>query len=269
MKLLDIMKKYDRCLVRESAKLTKIYNMLLKEAADDGADLDEMDLDEEKCPDCGNDPCTCDEAAEDVDECGDADKLIPEDEIEKSDEVKENDMLRNRPHNGHIDDPAGIIPESEFFGEAEKAAKEEKEDKEVKEKEEKDKEDKEVKKEDEKEDDEMMSAAEFFAEAEKEKKDDMVPESEFFAEGGDDSEMQSAEEFFSAATTEVPEKNDEEAAVKEDEDKEPAEADKNEKIDEQELNFVPAEEWIQQQSEEVLEESLKSYRRKNHRLFNA
>jgi len=119
MKLLDIMKKYDRCLVRESAKLTKIYNMLLKEAANDGVDLDETDLDEETCPDCGNDPCTCNEK-EEFDECDDTDNIIPECDFIQSDEVKENDMLRNRPHNAHVDDPAGVIPESEFFAEAAK-----------------------------------------------------------------------------------------------------------------------------------------------------
>lgn len=33
--------------------------------------------------------------------------------IVDSEEVKENDMLRNRPHNGHIDDPRGVIAEDD------------------------------------------------------------------------------------------------------------------------------------------------------------
>ena len=53
MKLLDVLKKYDRCVLRESAKLAKIYKTLLKES--EGTD----DLEEATCPDCGNDPCTC------------------------------------------------------------------------------------------------------------------------------------------------------------------------------------------------------------------
>ena len=67
MKLLDIMKKYDRCVVRESAKLTKIYNILLKES-ENAEDIEEAEV----CPDCGNDPCTCESDAEDVEEAEDA-----------------------------------------------------------------------------------------------------------------------------------------------------------------------------------------------------
>ncbi len=33
--------------------------------------------------------------------------------IVDSEEVEENDMLRNRPHNGHIDDPSGVVAEAE------------------------------------------------------------------------------------------------------------------------------------------------------------
>ena len=39
-----------------------------------------------------------------------------ESEVQKivdSEEVEENDMLRNRPHNGHINDPRGVIAEGE------------------------------------------------------------------------------------------------------------------------------------------------------------
>lgn len=245
MKLLDIMKKYDRCLVRESAKLTKIYNMLLKEAVEEDLDVTEIDLDEEKCPDCGKDPCVCDEEDKACDECG----LIPEEDFIKNDEVKENDMLRNRPHNAHIDDPAGIIPEADFFNEDAT----------------------DLKKSDDNDDDEMMSAAEFFAEAEKEQKkeeeDDMIPESEFFAEGGDESDFQDAEEFFSDAETKVPEKKP--AKVKETED-----IDEEIEIDPK-GTFVSAKELLEKEDEteldkeeQKLEESLRSYRRKNHHLFN-
>ena len=246
MKLLDIMKKYDRCLVRESAKLTKIYNMLLKEAVEEDLDVTEIDLDEEKCPDCGKDPCVCDEEEDkECDECG----LIPEDDFIVDDEVKENDMLRNRPHNAHIDDPAGIIPEADFFNEDATDPKKSDND-----------------------DNEMMSAAEFFAEAAKEQKkedkNDIIPESEFFAEGGDESDFQDAEEFFSDAEIKVPEKK-------------PAKVEETEDIDEEiEIDpkdtFVSAKELLEKEEDETeldteeqkLEESLRSYRRKNHHLFN-
>ena len=35
--------------------------------------------------------------------------------IVDEDDVKENDMLRNKPHNGHIDDPAGVKESEEDF----------------------------------------------------------------------------------------------------------------------------------------------------------
>ena len=242
MKLLDRMKKYDRCLVRESAKLTKIYNMLIKEADENSDSLD--DLDEEKCPECGKDPCICDETEENCDECG----IIPEEDFIKDDEMKENDMLRNRPHNGHIDDPAGVIPESEFFAEAEKEKISKDTEKNIDESDKTDKSD----------DEEVISAEEFFAEAEKECKDDDCNE--------DDEQMMSAEEFFSSQNAEVPDESKSNSTAKDESEQKKDESEQ--KIDEAELNFIPAEEWIQQANEQSLEESLKSYRRKNHRLFN-
>ena len=245
MKLLDIMKKYDRCLVRESAKLTKIYNMLLKEAANSGVDLDEMDLDEEKCQYCGEDPCVCNEKDKECNECDDTNNIIPEKEFIKDGEVTEDDMLKNRFHNLHQDSskgkPSSIIPESDFFAETETENQSDKNKNQPN-------------------DDGLVSAAEFFAEAEKEqKKDDIIPESEFFNETEDDN-FQSAEEFFNGKNAEVPPKS---------KDKPKKKAEKAEKpLDEQELNFIPAEEWIQQAQEANLEESLKSYRRANHHLFN-
>ena len=253
MKLLDIMKKYDRCLVRESAKLTKIYNMILKES-----EADET-IDEETCPDCGNDPCTCEsdgketdedeetmsaaeffgEAKKDCDECD----MIPEEDFIKheAEEVEENDLLRNRPHNAHIDDPKGVLPESEDTDEDAEPKDESEEPEE---------------KTDEAE--EMMSAKEFFAEDDSETEtneaedanasEDAEPkdESEEPEEKTDEAEeMMSAEEFF-AEDDKSKEKTD--GAEKTDE---------SEKTDEAEND------------EKKLEESLKSYRRKNHHLFNA
>lgn len=252
MKLLDIMKKYDRCLVRESAKLAKIYNMILKES-----ECSE-EVNEETCPDCGNDPCTCDDEVKnendadmvpeseffeackgdeckDVDECG----LIPEEDFiqEESEEVEENDMLRNRPHNGHINDPRGVIAEGEDEDGEDKSEKKACKGKECDENEDKGK---------------MMSAKEFFAEAAKEAgKEDCVNEEE---------EMMSAAEFFAEADKNA---------------KPVEETDSKDEVNEDEgivlgpnWQKIDAHELLPEAEEKKLEESLKSYRRKNHRLFN-
>ena len=262
MKLLDIMKKYDRCLVRESAKLTKIYNMILKES-----EADET-IDEETCPDCGNDPCTCESDCKETDEdeemmsaaefFGEAEKgcdecdMIPEEDFIKgeTEEVEENDLLRNRPHNAHIDDPKGVLPESEDAEPKDESKKQTDEAEEPKEKTD--------------EAEEMMSAEEFFAEDESETEtneaedanasEDAEPkdESEKPEEKTDEAEeMMSAEEFF-AEDDESKEKTDGEE-----------ETDESEKTDDSEETDEA------ENDEKKLEESLKSYRRKNHHLFNA
>ena len=164
MKLLDVMKKYDRCVVRESAKLTKIYNLLLKESEE----VDNIE-EAEVCPDCGEDPCTCE-----------SDKGVG-----TTEEVNEDD--------------SNVMTAEEFFAEAEKATAEETS--------------------------ECSESEEATSEAE---------------------EMMSAEEFFKESETDA------------DEDEKKA----NDDIGEAEKDIDEEEE------EKKLEESLKSYRRANHRLFN-
>ena len=225
MKLLDIMKKYDRCLVRESAKLAKIYNMILKESET------EESLDEETCPDCGNDPCICDkneneQKEKECDECGTAD-LIPEE-----------DFIKSNNENDECEDGECPIPESEFFAEAEKECK----DAECNEDDEDDSSKKAEKPAVNKEDGDFMSAAEFFAEAEKEcdeSEDDIVDESE---KDADESEKE---------TDEAEKELDEEIEITPD------------------APMIDAKELLPETEEKKLEESLKSYRRKNHHLFNA
>lgn len=261
MKLLDIMKRYDRCLVRESAKLTKIYNMLLKESADEADD--DADLSEEACEICGNDPCTCDaneaEETDDLDECG----LIPEDDFIKKDGVKENDMLRNRPHNGHIDDPAGIMSEEDFFAcESEETDEDEDEDD---------------------EDDETVSAEEFFSEAEKcdgddcDEAEEMMSAAEFFGSADKPKTTNEAEDDNETKTDESEKadksKKTEDESEKTDESEDSEKTNESEDIDEEteiEPNerMISAREFLPETEEKKLEESLKSYRRKNHRLFN-
>ena len=51
MKLIDIMKRYNKCILKENAKLRSIYNTLIREC--DGADAEnECDVSE-----CGDDSC--------------------------------------------------------------------------------------------------------------------------------------------------------------------------------------------------------------------
>ena len=191
MKLLDVMKKYDRCVVRESAKLTKIYNLLLKES-EEAEDIEEAEV----CPDCGEDPCVCESGKE----------------VDATEEVNEDD--------------SNVMTAEEFFAEAEKAAEEANERGQSEEA---------TNKVEEAEDD--ISAEEFFSEADNKEAD--VDEAE---------EMMSAEEFFSEAE---------------------AEAEAKEDADEQKEEVNETEEDIDEEDEEKkLEESLKSYRRANHRLFN-
>lgn len=248
MKLLDIMKKYDRCVVRENARLAKIYKMILKESAET-----EEPLDEEICPDCGNDPCTCDESDNECDECG----MIPEDDFIKDDGIEENDMLRNRPHNAHIDDPAGVMSEEDFFGESEEADDEDstKGKQKAKTPVKKTNESKDDELETESDDKEVISVEEFFAEAEKEAKaDDECDEGE---------EMMSAAEFFANAE---PAKDTKKAEVSEEDDDD---TEINEEVEiEPDDRMVSATELLPETEEKKLEESLKCYRRKNHRLFN-
>lgn len=203
MKLLDIMKKYDRCLVRESAKLTKIYNMILKES-----EAEEMD--EETCPDCGNDPCTCNED-EECDECGNQD-LIPEEDFIKDIEEKE------------CDGDTCPIPEEDFF---------------VPEKEDAD--------EPSTSEEEMMSEEDFFA---KVNEDDASENKSDETKKKPDDEFMSAAEFFAEASKEDVEDVNEEVEL------DPG------------VTMVDAKELLPETEEQKLEESLKSYRRKNHHLFN-
>ena len=200
MKLLDVMKKYDRCVVRESAKLTKIYNLLLKES-EEADNIEEAEV----CPDCREDPCVCESGKE----------------VNATEEVNEDD--------------SNVMTAEEFFAEAEKAAKEE-ETNECSESEEVTSEAEETEND--------VSAEEFFKESET---DDDEEEKKANDDIDETEEMMSAEEFFA--------ESDEEGEINEQE----------KQSDEQKKDIEEADE---EEEEKKLEESLKSYRRANHRLFN-
>ena len=201
MKLLDVMKKYDRCVVRESAKLTKIYNLLLKES-EDADNIEEAEV----CPDCGEDPCVCESGKE----------------VDTTKEVNEDD--------------SNVMTAEEFFAEAEKAAEETNECGESEE----------ATSETEEADDIGEAEKDIDEEEEKEETDADEDEKKANDDIGEAEEMMSAEEFFAEAETDA------------DEDEKKA----NDDIGEAEKDIDEEEE------EKKLEESLKSYRRANHRLFN-
>ena len=251
MKLLDVMKKYDRCVMRESAKLTKIYNLLLKESAE-ADDIEEAEV----CPDCGNDPCTCEcGESEDV-KTDEAEEMISAEEFfgeaekaaedcDETEDVEENDMLRNRPHNAHIDDPAGIKESDETEDATDEA-------------------------------EEMMSAEEFFSESDDSKENtDESDETEDATDESDDSnksdetegatdeaeEMMSAEEFFSEGDDDKSEENNE--SDEKSDDKKVTESDESEEKKD-EVDESECDEDDEEKEEKKLEESLKSYRRANH-----
>ena len=298
MKLLDVMKKYDRCVVRESAKLTKIYNLLLKES-EEAEDIEEAEV----CPDCGEDPCVCEsdkevDATEEVNE-DDSNVMTAEEFFAEAEKAAEeaNERGQSEEATNKVEEAEDDISAEEFFSEADN------------------------KEADVDEAEEMMSAEEFFSEAEGETKED-VDEAE---------EMMSAEEFFSEAEGDIHEyelefdfddgtgsgnKTDKvEASSLEDaiskleangygsitkvyyasEDGKEISLDENDaegkedvsksdemmsaeeffaesgekEADEQKEQVDEAEEDIDEEEEEKkLEESLKSYRRANHRLFN-
>lgn len=241
MKLLDVLKKYDRCVVRESAKLTKIYKSLLKET-------EEVDgIDEDVCPDCGSDPCTCESDAE-GEEVAEADAGMSAKEFFSEAEADAEDACEAEDPEADVDecDAEGVeeaedmMSAQEFFSECdaddvEKAEGDTDADVDEAEDPEEDL--------DEAEDPEEVDEAE-----------DGVSAKEFFSEGDGDDEVDEAED---------PEENidesDEPDAENVDEAEEPENADKEE-VDEAE---------DPEEDEKKLEESLKSYRRANHRLFNA
>ena len=212
LKLLDVWKKYDRCLVRENMRLKKIYNNLLKESEEfDECDFNEEDLDSQGEP---SEPLNEDDGV--IGRLSDYDYEI----------VPMSDLLENDDEENESDED--MISEEDFF----EAVKDESDDEENEKTSNKSI-----------NDPELMSAEEFFSESndeENESDKDTVP-------AGD---TVSAEDFFNESDDEENESEDEE---NESEDEENESEDEENESDE----------------EKKLEESLKSYRRKNHRLFSA
>jgi len=105
MKFLDVLKNFDGVLVKENKRLRSAYATLLKEAAEDeiakeaeeeveeacaqeADDQENAEVNEgDKCPECGNEPCTCedDDADEDVKEASKEDEFFEDSDDETAD----------------------------------------------------------------------------------------------------------------------------------------------------------------------------------------
>ena len=97
MKLIDIMKRYNKCILKENAKLRSIYNTLIREC--DGADADN-EFDVSECGDKDENECDVNETegtkmsvAEFLGECGKENGADDSSEKEQIDEVNDGDLM--------------------------------------------------------------------------------------------------------------------------------------------------------------------------------
>ena len=97
MKLIDIMKRYNKCILKENAKLRSIYNTLIREC--DGADADN-EFDVSECGDKEENECDVNETegtkmsvAEFLGECGKENGVDDSSEKEQIDEVNDGDLM--------------------------------------------------------------------------------------------------------------------------------------------------------------------------------
>ena len=97
MKLIDIMKRYNKCILKENAKLRSIYNTLIREC--DGADTDN-EFDVSECGDKEENECDVNETegtkmsvAEFLGECGKENGADDSSEKEQIDEVNDGDLM--------------------------------------------------------------------------------------------------------------------------------------------------------------------------------
>ena len=97
MQLIDIMKRYNKCILKENAKLRSIYNTLIREC--DGADADN-EFDVSECGDKEENECDVNETegtkmsvAEFLGECGKENGADDSSEKEQIDEVNDGDLM--------------------------------------------------------------------------------------------------------------------------------------------------------------------------------
>ena len=229
MKLIDIMKRYNKCILKENAKLRSIYNTLIREC--DGADA-ENECDVSECGDKEENECDVNETegtkmsvAEFLGECGKENGADDSSEKEQIDEVNDGDLMTAEEFFGGgkpVDDGKTKADECDACGDdscknGEKCGLKEDDDEEIEE------DDEEID-----EDEELISKKEFYA-----------------ANESDDEEIEESDD------EEIEEEDDEEIEEEDDDaEKDVTESKKNDK-------------------EAKLSESLeKHYRAANRKLFN-
>ena len=236
MKLIDIMKRYNKCILKENAKLRSIYNTLIREC--DGADADN-ECDVSECGDKEENDCDVNETegtkmsvAEFLGECGKENGAADSSEKEQIDEVNDGDLMTAEEFFGGgkpVDDGKTKADECDACGDdscknGEKCGLKEDDDEEIEE------DDEEIEEDDEEidEDEELISKKEFYA-----------------ANESDDEEIEESDD------EEIEEEDDEEIEEEDDDaEKDVTESKKNDK-------------------EAKLSESLeKHYRAANRKLFN-
>ena len=238
MKLIDIMKRYNKCILKENAKLRSIYNTLIREC--DGADADN-EFDVSECGDKEENECDVNETegtkmsvAEFLGECGKENGADDSSEKEQIDEVNDGDLMTAEEFFGGgkpVDDGKTKADECDACGDdscknGEKCGLKEDDDEEIE------------------EDEELISKKEFYA-----------------ANESDDEEIEEEDD------EEVEEEDDEE--IEESDDEEIEESDDEEIEEEDDDAEKDVTESKKKDKEAKLSESLeKHYRAANRKLFN-
>ena len=214
MKLIDIMKRYNKCILKENAKLRSIYNTLIREC--DGADTDN-EFDVSECGDKEENEYDVNETegtkmsvAEFLGECGKENGADDSSEKEQIDEVNDGDLMTAEEFFGGskpVDDGKTKADECDACGDdscknGEKCGLKEDDDEEIEE------DDEEID-----EDEELISKKEFYAANESD--DEEIEESDDEEiEESDDEEIEEEDDDAEKDVTES-KKNDKEAKLSE------------------------------------------------------
>ena len=154
MKLLESLKQYNKLVLKENAKLKSIYESLLKESGEEDEDVKVEETEETADKDAGEKTEESDQTFAEADEMMSAAEFFKD-----SEDVDEDDILDNRPHNNHLAEGETCPECKKNPCVCEKDSNDSAEES-VEESEEEDKVDEE----------EMMSAEEFFADSDEEDK---------------------------------------------------------------------------------------------------
>ena len=127
MKFLETLKKYEKLVVEENAKLQSIYNTLINEAKDEGIAVDEVDILNNKPHNAHVSESEDDATKEDVNECGDTEDTNEADTSfaeadEDADQIPEDEFINaaNESEEEEVDEAdKEMMSADEFFGDSE------------------------------------------------------------------------------------------------------------------------------------------------------